>query len=83
MQAKSNEYMMNIDVYTADWWLKSVMPDGTYIRLQKVTTLPMDKYAPKDLENLKAAGKEMYEERKEELQKILRDIIDSRFNKSF
>jgi hypothetical protein len=57
--------MMNMEVYTADHFLRHIFmqqdySSTNYVRAQKVTDLGMDKIGEKDIQNLKDAGNEMY-----------------------
>jgi len=47
--AKKDEFLMNMDVYTAHHWMLDFMWPGTYLRLQTTTNLGMDKIDPKSI----------------------------------
>jgi patatin-like phospholipase/acyl hydrolase len=50
-----DEFMMNMDVHATEYYLEKIAfadKKDDYVRLQKVTTCPMDKVAPSDITNL-------------------------------
>lgn len=54
--AMKDEFMMNMDTYTADNLLNHTLSAQNYLRLQIPTTLPMDKKDPVSIQALKDKG---------------------------
>lgn len=77
--SKKDEFLMNMDVYTAHHWMKNFMWPGTYLRLQTISKMGMDKIDPASIAGLKVDGVRMYKENKEELEKMIKIIVDERF----
>ncbi len=75
---KMGEFMMNMDTYTADNYLKWSMPEDRYLRLQTTSNIGMDKIDKKSIDGLKADGNKLYRENAEALEALLRQIIDER-----
>ena len=68
---KVNEFMMNIDTYTAHNWLKMNLPDAStnYLRLQTNPSVnAMDSVDKNSTNYLIQDGYELYEENKEAIE---------------
>ena len=76
---KLDEFMMNMDIYTADNWLDWNFDDSSYIRLQCVSKIGMDKIDPVSIAGLKKNGDDLYAAEKVQLESMLRAIIDERY----
>ena len=50
-----------------------------YVRLQKVTTCPMDKVAPSDITNLKNDGLALFQDNKEKIVKFIKMVMDEKY----
>jgi len=74
-------FMMDFDAYSADYWTRYTIgnKEKNYIRAQIVSNLSMDDDTPKAITNLKAAGADMWNEFKEPIKSILREIIDQKY----
>jgi len=74
--------MMNMDAYTAGYWLQSEIPDSSvnYLRAQMVSSLSMDDITPPAIVNLKKAGETLWTNHKEGIEAMLRLIIDERYH---
>lgn len=70
-------FMMDFDAYSADYWVRYSVPNkkNDYIRAQIVSNLSMDDDSPTAIKNLKAAGMEMWDEFKDPIKNIIREII--------
>jgi hypothetical protein len=57
-----SEFMMNMDAFSADFWLNTTIPESNvnYIRAQMVSDLSMDDISPKAILNLKSAGEDLW-----------------------
>ena len=55
------------------------LSDSTYLRMQTVTDLGMDKVDPESIEKLQNAGKQMWDDNKIQAKKMIRTIVDERF----
>ena len=67
--------MMNMDVHATEYYLEKIAfadKKDDYVRLQKVTTCPMDKVAPSDITNLKNDGLELFQDNKEKIVKFIK-----------
>ena len=64
---KLNEFMMNIDTYTAHNYLKTNLPEAEsrYLRLQTTSNIGMDKIDKRSIEGLQADGQKLYRENQE------------------
>ena len=60
----ANEFMMNIETYTADWYLKYSVedPENNYIRAQTISEVGMDKIDKKSIANLLTDGQKLWDE---------------------
>ena len=76
---KKDEFMMNMDTYTADWYMNHTMPADDYLRLQKTTKLGMDKVDPASIAGLQADGIALHDLNKEALEAMMRRMIDDKF----
>ena len=82
--SKIGETMMNMDSYTAHWYLKNEYthvekePED-YLRCQTSSNIGMDKVDKKSIEGLIADGTKLYNENSEKLEKMIRTIIDERW----
>lgn len=58
----NGEFMMNMDAFTADYYLKTNIPDAkvNYHRAQMVSSLSMDDVSPTAVQNLLAGGSELW-----------------------
>ena len=85
MLKKLGEFMMNMDTYSADYYLFNEFNDkgesDKYLRLQKTSNVGMDKIDKKNIDQLKIDGKDLYNLKKVELEKMIRDILDERYGK--
>lgn len=73
--------MMNMDAYSADYWLKTEIPDAAhnYHRAQMVSTCSMDDVRPAAVVKLKENGEQLWTENKVQIEAMLRTIVDERF----
>lgn len=80
---KTGEVMMNMDSYTAHYYLKNeYFADNMsedYLRLQTSSNIGMDKVDKKSIDGLIADGQKLYNENKDVLEKMIRTIIDERW----
>lgn len=76
---KTDEFMMNMDTYTADHWLNDYMEPENYIRLQTSSGVGMDKIDDESINQLKLDGQKMYDESQEKLETFIKTIMDERF----
>lgn len=77
--------MMNMDSYAAHYYLKyefeaDKKPDD-YIRCQVSSNIGMDKVDKKSIDGLVANGKQLYDENSDDIEKMIRSIIDERWGK--
>jgi hypothetical protein len=75
-----------MEVYTADHFLRHIFmqqdySSTDYVRAQKVTDLGMDKIGEQDIQNLKDAGNEMYNDpdNKDRINCLIETIIEERY----
>ena len=77
------EFMMNFETYTAHYVtmyeISSMTSSSDYLRLTTTSDLAMDKVSPKDVKNLKDAGEVMWQDNQEQVEAMLRTIIDERW----
>ena len=80
--------MMNMDVHATEYYLEKIAfadKKDDYVRLQKVTTCPMDKVAPSDITNLKNDGLDYEDHNMSYLigkqKKRISKLVDEAFNK--
>ena len=62
---KTDEFMMNMDTYTADFWLQMNMPnaESNYLRMQTNPSVnAMDKVDKKSVDGLIQDGENLYTE---------------------
>ena len=79
---KTDEFMMNMDTYTAHYWLRMHMPNykENYLRLQTNPSVnAMDKVDKASIDGLVGDGQKLYAENKEALEAFIRVIIDERY----
>jgi len=78
----NGEFMMNIDGFSADYYLKTNIPDAkiNYYRAQMDSALSMDDVRPAAITNLIAAGEELWNKNKASIEPFLRQIIDERYH---
>ena len=84
--SKMGEFMMNMDTYTADNWLKqymnhdhSAVKNKDYLRLQTVSTIGMDKIDAVSIAGLKVDGQTLYDDNKADIEDMIKAIIDERY----
>lgn len=81
-----NEFMMNMDTYTAHWYLlnqfKAMGQSADYLRMQTNSDIGMDKVDTESIEGLKKDGLKLYEENKAKLEEMIATILDERFKTS-
>ena len=77
------EFMMNMDTYTADWYLqnqfKLLGQEDDYLRMQTNSAIGMDKVDKENIDGLKADGLKLYKENKVKLEKMITTILDEKF----
>lgn len=78
-----NEFMMNMDNYAAEYYLRAQFANldksDDYLRIQKVTSIPMDDISKKNIDLLKSTSDEMYNTDKESINKMIESIVDEKF----
>ena len=79
--AMHGNFMMDFDAYSADYWTRYTIGDykKNYVRAQIVSSLSMDDDSDKAIIALKAAGEGMWTKFKDEIEPILREIIDQKY----
>jgi len=80
--AMNGEFIFNMDTYAADSYLRTNIPGGekNYVRAQVTSSLSMDAIAPKDIQNLKDAGTDMWNKNEVKIKAFIRTIIDERYH---
>ena len=82
-----DEFVMNMDVYTAHWYLRELFdvfyerPDD-YVRLQTVTTNSMDKVDPDTINGLIEDGVNVFDKYQSEALTMIHKIIDEKYGNS-
>jgi len=62
---KMGEFMMNMDTYSAHYYLKWNMPTDRYLRMQTTSNIGMDKVDQASIDGLIKDGHTLYTENKE------------------
>jgi len=82
-----DEFMLNMDVYTASVYLENqykystdpnVRPED-YLRINTITDLKLDRYDTESTTALIELGNEAYENNREAIENMIHTIMDERF----
>ena len=78
----AGEFLVDIDMETADWWLKTEMvnPDENYYRAQTTSSVELDDTSvTSDETTLPAEGEDMWQDNQTQIQKMIERIMDEKF----
>lgn len=83
---KRDEFMMNIDSFSADYYLMNTFkyvendPEG-YVRANTVSTFGLDSAKPEDLDGMERQGEAVFKEYEQGIMTIVKNIVDEKIGK--